>query len=192
MYGTISVFYGPVKSGKTSNIHRDIDSHLCRGRKVIYINSSVDVREESVGHDSTSSHNHFLRQQPQGLREIKSTSLKEVDVSEYDVIAVDEGQFFDDLVECCLAWIRQGKDVIVGGLDLDYLGKPFGSILILANFWATKKKNLLAFCDVCIRHNRDIPLRRTATRSYRIGSETDLVLIDDSKYEARCLYHYEN
>lgn len=39
-----------------------------------------------------------------------------------DVIGIDEAQFFEDLYEfCCNAADRDGKTVIVAGLDGDYM-----------------------------------------------------------------------
>ena len=44
-----------------------------------------------------------------------------------DVVAIDEAQFFDDLmVPVCNKIANNGVRVIIAGLDMDYLGNPFG------------------------------------------------------------------
>ena len=40
--------------------------------------------------------------------------------SAYDVIGIDEAQFFNDIVDCCETMAKHGKTVIVAGLDATY------------------------------------------------------------------------
>ena len=43
------------------------------------------------------------------------------------MVGIDEAQFFDDgIVDVCRQLASSGIRVIVAGLDMDYLGKPFG------------------------------------------------------------------
>jgi thymidine kinase len=65
-----------------------------------------------------------------------------------DVICVNEGQFFDNLVEFCLKACDDKKDVYVCGLDGDYLRRPFGEILNLIPHCETVCK-LQAMCMSC-------------------------------------------
>src|SRR6202008_1631167 len=66
-----------------------------------------------------------------------------------DVIGIDEGQFFDEeLPNVCDELALRGIRVIVAGLDMDYLGNPFGpmpSLLAKADF-VTK---VHAICVIC-------------------------------------------
>lgn len=39
---------------------------------------------------------------------------------EYDIIGIDEAQFFDDVVNACEMMAKNGKVVIVAGLDATY------------------------------------------------------------------------
>ena len=45
-----------------------------------------------------------------------------------DVVAVDEGQFYEDLVEFCERWANEGKVVLVAALDGTYERKPFQNV----------------------------------------------------------------
>ena len=80
----------------------------------------------------------------------KAQKLAEVDskVYEFDVIAIDEGQFFTDIVEHCQKWSDQGKIVIVAALDATFERKPFGSICQLVAL-AENVKKLTAVCLNC-------------------------------------------
>ena len=64
---------------------------------------------------------------------VKCVKLSEIRDSykEYDAIAIDEGQFFPDIVEMCEEMANNGKAVIVSGLDGTFERKPFGTILAL-------------------------------------------------------------
>lgn len=95
-----------------------------------------------------------------------------------DVVGIDEGQFFDDsLVDVCLQLANNGTRVIVAGLDMDYLGRPFGPMpaLLATAEYVTK---VHAVCVCC---------GEIASYSYRIAaSESQVLLGETDSYEARC------
>lgn len=105
-------------------------------------------------------------------------------MAEFDVIGVDEGQFFPDIVEFCEAMANAGKIVIVAGLDGTFQRKPFGRILELIPL-AEDVVKLNAVCMIC---------QGDAAFSKRRGSEMEVELIGGSeKYMAVCrsCYHTE-
>ena len=66
-----------------------------------------------------------------------------------DVLAVDEAQFFDDLVEAATAAADgRGQTVVVAGLDGDFLRRPFGGLPALAPH-AESVTRLTARCSWC-------------------------------------------
>ena len=95
-----------------------------------------------------------------------------------EVIGVDEGQFFDDdLVAVAEQLAHAGKQVIVAGLDLDYLGRPFQPIPLLANR-AEYVTKMLAVCHRC---------GGPANFTQRTVDSEDLVVLGATdSYEARC------
>ncbi len=95
-----------------------------------------------------------------------------------DVVGIDEAQFFDDqVVMVCEQLALKGIRVIVAGLDMDYLGNPFGpmpKLLAIADY-ITK---LHAICMQC---------GNIANISYRkIALEGQVVLGEKDIYEPRC------
>jgi thymidine kinase len=98
--------------------------------------------------------------------------------SEADVIGIDEAQFFDDeIVYVCQTLAEKGVRVVVAGLDMDYLGKPFGPMpaLMAVAEYVTKVN---AICMVC----GDL-----ATHSFRKAADMDLIMLGEKEtYEARC------
>ena len=94
------------------------------------------------------------------------------------VVGIDEGQFFDDnLVEVTTLLAGAGKRVIVAGLDLDYLGRPFEPIpsLLLQAEYVTKS---LAVCHRC---------GGPGLFTQRVVQSNELVVLGaNDAYEARC------
>jgi thymidine kinase len=99
------------------------------------------------------------------------------------VVGIDEAQFFDGgLVQLISELADSGVRVIVAGLDLDYLRRPFGpmpQILALAEY--VDKVHA-----VCVRCGAP------AQYSQRIAGGTQQLLVGDGEsYEARCRRCYE-
>jgi thymidine kinase len=94
------------------------------------------------------------------------------------VVGIDEGQFFDSsLVDVCQQLANSGIRVIVAGLDMDYLGRPFGPMpdLLATAEYVTK---VHAVCVCC---------GEIATYSYRVvANESQVMLGETDSYEARC------
>jgi thymidine kinase len=83
---------------------------------------------------------------------------------DYDVIGIDEGQFFGDLVSFCETAASNGKTVIVAGLDGDFKAAPFGTICDLLPLAEKFDK----ICAVCTESGRDAAFTRRNTRDTAI------------------------
>jgi len=95
----------------------------------------------------------------------------------FDVIGVDEGQFYPDVVEFCEKMANIGKTIIVSALDGTFQRKPFNRVLELIPL-AEKIDKLSAVCSIC---------QGEAPFTARIGEETQLEIIGGSdKYIALC------
>ena len=68
---------------------------------------------------------------------IDATTIKNINEvlvfkNKFDIIGIDEAQFFsDDIINVCNTIANSGSRVIVAGLDMDYSGKPFGPMPFL-------------------------------------------------------------
>lgn len=113
--------------------------------KVLYINSDKDTRSN----ESFSTHNCTIGKIP--FNSVKISLLSDIDISKYDVIAIDEASFFPDLKNNVLNWVeKQNKILIVAGLNGDYMRQPFGQINDLIPYCDSITK-LTAFCINCKR-----------------------------------------
>ena len=118
--GCIEVICGSMFSGKTEELIRRLRRAKFAHLKVEIFKPMIDVRyseEEVVSHNATS-----ILSTP-----VESSSSILLLSHDVDVVGIDEAQFFDDgIVEVCQKLANSGIRVIVAGLDMDYLGKPFG------------------------------------------------------------------
>ena len=167
--GWIEVICGSMFSGKTEELLRRVRRAKLAKQKIKIFKPKQDVRYSKK--KVTSHDNNSIKSKP-----IDSPS-KILDVAEkFDVIGIDEAQFFDEtIVEVCNKLADSGKRVIVAGLDMDYMGKPFGPM-----------PNLLAIAEyvtkvhaICTRSGK------MASYTHRIAKSDQLILLGDTrKYEA--------
>ena len=164
---SISLIIACMYAGKSTELIRR--ATICHelGLKVIYINSALDTRSSF----NFSTHNQTITQVP--FTTIKTLKLQDVDVTSFDVVAVDEGQVFKGLVDFCVELCEKlGKIVIVAGLDGDYKRQPFGEICNLIPLCDNITK-LKAFCVNCKKNGKIKP----AIFTKRETNETDTILI---------------
>ncbi len=173
--GWIEVISGCMFSGKTEELLRRMRRSNIAGQAVIIFKPNVDNRysdTEVVSHDATSMSSIVVKE----AKQIKELS------ADYEVIGIDEGQFFDmELIAITESLALTGKRVIIAGLDLDYKGIPFGPIpnLMAVAEYVTK---VHAICPHC---------GNLATHSYRFAEEERTILVGEKdKYEPRCRHCY--
>ena len=183
--GKIEVVIGPMYSGKTEElIRRVVRRTIARQKGVIFkISSDTRTKEEKViSRAGTSLEAKVV--------DAASDALKYVDEG-FDYVAFDEVQFFDDkIVGVVKEFVNHGTDVIVAGLNLDFRGEPFESVMKIAAI-SDEIALLKAVCVVC---------GEDATRTQRLilkngkwmpASKSDPVFKVEGediqiKYEPRC------
>jgi thymidine kinase len=95
-----------------------------------------------------------------------------------DVIGIDEAQFFDEnLPEVCNKLAARGIRIVIAGLDMDYLGRPFGVMPALMAI-ADEVAKVHAVCMSC---------GEPALFSHRlVDNENTILLGEKNEYEPRC------
>lgn len=169
--GWIEVICGSMFSGKTEELIRRLKRAKFAKQKVEIFKPSVDNRYDEVkvvSHDSNE-----IQSTP-----VPSSSNILLMTSEVDVVGIDEAQFFDsELPNVCNQLANSGVRVIIAGLDMDFLGKPFGPMpaLMASAEYITK---VHAICMRC---------GNLANHSYRITEENSLVVLGETNnYEPLC------
>ena len=119
-HGWIEVICGSMFSGKTEELIRRIKRAQFANQKLLLFKPSIDNR---YSEDSVVSH------QGNALQATLVNSSGEIwnHWKNERVVAIDEAQFFDaEIIGICNELAKKGVRVIIAGLDMDYLGNPFG------------------------------------------------------------------
>ena len=169
--GWIEVICGSMFSGKTEELIRRLNRARIARQKVEIFKPAIDVRYDEiqvVSHDSK-----LITSTP-----VQNASQILLYANEADVIGIDEAQFFDDqILDVCNQLAGKGIRVIVAGLDMDYLGRPFGSMpnLMAAAEFVTK---VHAICMNC---------GELAQYSHRLVTNSQQVMLGETdSYEPLC------
>ena len=169
--GWIEVVCGSMFSGKTEELIRRLNRAKIAKQKVEIFKPAIDIRYDAE--DVVSHNENTIRSTP-----IQVASDMLLFANNCDVVGVDEAQFFDEeLVDVCVNLANNGVRVIVAGLDMDFLGKPFGPMPLLMGVseYVTK---VHAICMQC---------GEIASYSYRLTKDEGQVMLGETdSYEARC------
>lgn len=169
--GHIEVICGSMFSGKTEELIRRMRRAQYAKQKVEIFKPTVDTRydeEQVVSHDSNA-----IQSTP-----VPSSANILLLANDVEVVGIDEAQFFDDeLPAVCNKLAANGIRVIVAGLDMDYLGNPFGpmpAIMAVAEF-VTKVHAICVQCGAL------------AQNSHRMTTNESLVMLGETEsYEPLC------
>lgn len=144
----LHLIIGPMFSGKTTKLLSELVLMSDIRRKCLYINYSQDNRTDCHRDQVITTHHSHFSSLPETITTIKVNCLSEVNPEPYDVIGVDEGQFYPDLHRVT-EWVYAGKLVIVSALDGDYQRCPFTEVLNLIPEADTVRK-CRAYCLNCL------------------------------------------
>lgn len=169
--GWIEVICGSMFSGKTEELIRRLKRAKIAKQKVEIFKPMVDKRYHDlniVSHDA----NQIIS------TPVPASSNLLLYANEVDVIGIDEAQFFDsELPNVCEQLANTGTRIIAAGLDMDFLGKPFGPM-----------PQLLAIADYITKvHAICMNCGDLASHSFRtVKDETLIMLGEKDSYIPLC------
>ena len=142
--GYISLVIGCMFAQKTTELLRRVRRYKSIGYKVLIVNYIGDTR---YGKECIASHDKEVEQA------VCFEKLEAIDdlvrSGQYNVIAIDEGQFFTDLYKHVTKWADElPVHIVISGLDGTSERTPFGDMLRLIPH-AEEVERLSAFCAVC-------------------------------------------
>jgi thymidine kinase len=169
--GSIEVITGSMFSGKTEELIRRLRRAQFAGLRVEIFKPSLDKRYSEtrvVSHDDKS-----IISTP-----VDNASAILMLADDVNVIGIDEAQFFDSsIVEVCNTMADKGIRIVIAGLDMDFMGKPFGPMpaLLAVAEYVTK---VHAICMRC---------GNLAQYSFRKSEDAQVVLLGEKNlYEPLC------
>jgi len=146
--GTLTLILGPMFSGKTTKLIQYYYKHVYAGQKVAIVAHESDKRYALNTDNDAALCTHLMTK-------VKATfsfarlipELAKLD--DYDVVLIDEGQFFPDLVFGCAILVGNGKHVVIAALDTDHEMHKWENVAALV---PDSVRKLSARCGRCGRH----------------------------------------
>ena len=170
--GSIEVICGSMFSGKTEELIRRLKRARIAKQKIEVFKPMIDKRyddENVVSHDENAIQSTPLESAMQILLMVSD---------DVEVVGIDEAQFFDpELPGVCNTLAEMGIRVIIAGLDMDFMGKPFGPMpeLMSISEYVTKVHAICATCGDLAQY------------SHRTVKEKSLVMLGEKdSYEPLC------
>lgn len=175
--GWIEVICGPMFSGKSEELIRRLRRALIARKRVQVFKPSLDNRysaEEIVSHSDSRLPSEVIRQPAEILSRLDWRT---------QVVGIDEANFLGQpLVEIAGQLADSGKQVIVAGLDTDFMGRPFPPMPDLLCMAESITKTLA----ICLRCGNP------AKHTQRLVESDDLIVVGaGGMYEARCRRCFE-
>lgn len=175
--GWIEVICGPMFSGKSEELMRRLRRAMIARRRVQVFKPVIDTRysaNEIVSHGD-------IRMKSE-IVDSAADILKVLDWRT-QVVGIDEANFLGpELVEVANQLADSGKQVLLAGLDTDFMGRPFAPVPeLLAHAESITKT--LAICMRC---------GNPAKHTQRLVESDDLIVVGAAgMYEARCRRCFE-
>lgn len=181
--GSITVFTGPMFSGKSKALMARLETKQRAHKKVLIVKPLLDDRFEANNRivSKKKKAEKFEPDDSMLAYPIKDKAeLRElVDQEKPDILGIDEAQFFDSWLGPILLQLRNDNDleIYVAGLDLDAWRKPFGPMPDVLAY----SDNIQKFTANCFKCGED------ARFTQKIGGSAEQIQVGaEELYEARC------
>ena len=155
-----SLYIGPMFSEKTTQLIRDLSRSCIAELNCVLVKYGKDTRYTDKTNVICT---HWGGSITDGnrLRVVSALKLSDVEIGEDErVIGIDEGQFFPDLPEMVLTWMRSGKRIYISALDGDFKRRNFGRIHEIIPY-CNKVIKLKAICMIWKNDNASYTIRLT-------------------------------
>jgi thymidine kinase len=199
---SLTVFTGCMFSNKSTRLIQEITRYADATTssdethpKPLLINNCLDDRSKET---VISSHSSAFKGISTKVDIVFAKSLSELDVSKYEVIGIDEVQFFSDLKEIVEKWLALGKHIYCAGLNGDANQRHFGQIHELLPI-CDHFEFLHAICQICMEEKRkekailtpvDFQSMKASFSKRIISSESQIDVGASDKYIAVCRKHF--
>lgn len=161
-------------SGKTTELLKHVESAEASGKRVVIYKYENDKR-----YSETMVSTHDLVMHAAIPCDKLMTKIEEA--KQFEIVGIDEGQFFSDIVEFAQELKKCQVNVIISALDGDYLRRPFGSVL-----------NLIPYSSHVVKLNavdRNNGKRAAFTKRNIVSNELELIGGSDI-YQAASRYEF--
>lgn len=184
---------GPMFSGKSTWLNKELTKLSDGGFKVVKIIHIDDSRYDNI---SGSYHHSSFYELNDKITVIKTPTLLNLNLDYFEIIGIDESNFFEDLKLFVIKELKNNKNLKVVGLDGDYKQEKFGQLLDIIPY-ANKITKLTSLCELCIQNhipNQNINLNNFTAyyTKKKINNNIQKEVGDKNLYTPVCFYHLNN
>lgn len=175
--GYLKIILGSMFAGKTTELIKEYKRHKSCGFECLFINHEIDNRYVDKK-NMTSTHDKVVVGSINVGDNLFDFFKKQSFLERYDVILINEGQFFQDLYKFVDYIVNSlHKKVYVCGLDGDFKRKKIGSILDIIPLCDDVIK-LKAICNNC--------KTKDGIFTYRLTKEKEQIVVGAKNYSVLC------
>ena len=175
--GWIEAICGPMFSGKSEELIRRLRRAMIARKRVQVFKPAIDDRfsvDEIVSHGDRRMKSEVIGDASEVLQKLDWRT---------QVVGIDESNFLGPgLVDVATQLADTGKQVIIAGLDTDYMGRPFPPMPELL----AQAESITKTLAICVRCGNP------AKHTQRLVESEDLIVVGAAgMYEARCRRCFE-
>ncbi len=193
--GKLELIVGPMRSNKTAELLRRIETRREYAKQyVMLLKPSADTKSAAGVVESRNRNGcgkmeavEFRSSDPWAVLPVIAATEKQIG-KRVECVAIDEGQFVEDLFAFARRLLETGYDVMVSGLELDFRGMPFGEMLDLSwlvRTYAGNVTELMAYCSCGAKALYPQRLVEGKPAPY----DSPIIMAGDN-YEPRCAEHF--
>ena len=172
--GYLELVIGPMFSGKTSKLLELYKQFNYCNIPVLVINHEDDKR-----YHETNLSTHDKQMIPCISTKILKDLFTTDTLEKYNVILINEGQFFSDIKETVVELVdTHKKQVYICGLDGDFKRKKFGNLIDLIPY-CNKVTKLTSLCALCKNGTLGV-------FTHRLTNHTEQIIIGSDSYIPVC------
>ncbi len=195
MHGKLELMLGPMRSNKTAELLRRADMRRqYAGQHVMVLKPSDDTKGGPGVVESRNPKGHgkmnaleFKSSDPWEI--FQAIAAKEMAIGKrVECVAIDEGQFVEELFPLTRRLLDENHDVLIAGLDLDFRAIPFGDMLNLTWFVTAYGGSITECIAYCACGSRALYSQRLI-EGEPAPYDSPIKMPGDS-YEPRCAEHF--
>jgi thymidine kinase len=193
--GKLELIVGPMRSNKTAELLRRIETRRQYAKQYVMLFKPSEDTKAAAGLVESRNRNgcgrmeaiEFQSANPWSVLPILAVTERQIG-KRVECIAIDEGQFVQDLFLFTKRLLESGYDVMVAGLELDFRGMPFGEMIdlsLLVRMYAGNITELVSYCSCGAKAIYPQRLVDGKPASY----DSPIIMAGDF-YEPRCAEHF--
>lgn len=195
MLGKLELIVGPMRSNKTAELLRRIETRRQYAKQYVMVLKPNDDTKAAAGLVESRNQNgcgrmeahEFQSTNPWSVFPLLAATEQQIG-KRVECVAIDEGQFVQDLFLFTKRLLESGYDVMVAGLELDFRGMPFGEMIDLSWLVRLYAGNITELVSYCTCGAKAIYPQRLI-EGKPAPWESPIIMAGDF-YEPRCAEHF--